>query len=370
MITYKNQLTVAQSFLFNASGVTENTPSEYRFTGSYNGPTGSFSGSYFVNVPKIGERGVYRRAAKRLWDLKLRWGSGPNVPRSIIEIAGDELIIESHTISSLSGEDGPTTAIVYRTDNLMVADLRYKELEPIVGAGGSTQTSFSSFWGDGPGRVRFETSHQDDLGEFAVTRGVIVLKGNPKAEMPKRVFTRFTIDFEKPENVQEDEFLLTGGFKGKVELTDYRLDLPYDPREKLSNLKNEIVTDLLELEYEIQDEINTAFINFRKLPSAEKLPMTIEAPKKDLVVHLRPTVAGGLHISGVYDRQASLCNHSWCNLSQTGCVHNWFWDCSCVTVNFPAPGTTSCTHKPCSYGSGNVGPASTDFSIEIGPGEW
>ncbi len=213
--------TGAVDFSVKASGVTQGESSSYELLGQIDTDDGSFEGSYVFDVPGQVGPDTWRAAAKRGWDLKLRWGR-PTNPPPIHEVGNFDLSIISETTMADTGARFSSDAEISGGPEVLDIALRYEEPAQRDGEGGLKQVSFSTFAGDGPGRILFQTSHYDDDGEFAQTRGVIRLTGAPKAQMDKPVHTMFTMLFEPGEDRRK------GRFTGQTEVIPARPDLPRD----------------------------------------------------------------------------------------------------------------------------------------------
>lgn len=208
-------------FVIQANGLTGRVESAYDMRGQIDTQNGAFEGSYEFDVPGGITAGTWRAAAKRGWDLKLRWGTPANPP-PIAVLGNFELTIESWTTMNDTGARFPSEAVIGGGPERLSIDLTYKEPAPHGGEEGRQQTSYSTFAGDGPGRILFQTSHHDDAGEFAVTRGVIHLNGAPEAELAEPVHTQFTMVFEPGKDAHK------GRFNGQTEVVEHRPDLPDD----------------------------------------------------------------------------------------------------------------------------------------------
>ena len=93
-----------------AQGITGDRASSSTFSGQFDETTGEFSGGFDFDLVADPEGVVWRCAYKRLWSVKLCWGSGPTIPQAILERGGFDLIVESWTTSLFSGPDHPSFA--------------------------------------------------------------------------------------------------------------------------------------------------------------------------------------------------------------------------------------------------------------------
>ncbi|MBV2360043.1 hypothetical protein KUH32_09675 [Thalassococcus sp. CAU 1522] len=206
-------------FAIDARGTSGGRDSAYAMRGQIDERDGSFQGTYDFNLSGDIGAGTWRAAAKRGWDLKLRWGTPANPPPLAV-FGGFDLTIESTTVMVETGAEFATSARIGGNRQALEIALRYAEPAQHGGSGGLEQTSFSTFAGDGPGRVLFQTSHHDETGEFATTRGVIRLVGAPQARMEKPVHTQFVMVFAPGPDPRR------GRFKGQTTVIDRRPDLP------------------------------------------------------------------------------------------------------------------------------------------------
>ncbi|MGB5967304.1 MAG: hypothetical protein WBG70_03155 [Spirulinaceae cyanobacterium] len=355
--------------LIFGKGIVNDDSIHYEMNAQVDSNTGKFSGNYKIDSDGLIGKGIFRRAAKRLWDLKLKLGgTGPNIPQSIYELGGFDLTINSKTTHLSDGESYDSFTRVSGIENLAQIDIIFKESSMGNAPESPLQISYSIFENARPGQVRFLTHHRDDQGEHSITQGMIFMNGNPTGVLPTTIRTNFYVEFD-PLSDAEVCKSIGGKFRGGIKIIEEDSTLPYNPADYFRTYDHKVSGAGAVVLYKYVPEISTLGIEFERYPDKEKLPAILNSEDGKLSVLLRSDISGTLHLSALMEVEHAVCNDKMCNVSQTYCVNSPLWRCYCTYFH----GVPTCHHEPCSSrggGGGGVQLGAVDFTAVVPGGEW
>jgi hypothetical protein len=134
-------------------GMVDDDSIRYAINARIDSQTGEFSGTYKIDGGDLVGNGLFRRAAKRMWDLKLKLGgTGPNIPQSIYELGGFDLSIDSITTHLNDGNAYESFTRVGGTEHVAQIDIVFHESAMGSEPSFPLQASFSTFANAGQGR--------------------------------------------------------------------------------------------------------------------------------------------------------------------------------------------------------------------------
>jgi hypothetical protein len=356
-------------FFIYGTGMTGEAATNYVFSGAFDDNAGAFSGRFDIGFPATEESDAIRRAAARIWELNLR-RSLPSDDHSIAELGGHDLVIES--VTTILGAGG-YESFAQVSGSGVFFDVAARFQEPNIGNGSveHTQESVTTFWGDGPSRVRFEAVHRDANGEHSITRGLIHLNGKPEAVLDRPINMQSSVTFLPDRRASEAGASLRGAFSGMVKVTSYRRDLPYNPAEVFSGPGTQIVDDRVDFTYQLVEEISTINLDVKRYPKAADLPFTVTSEDGKLLATFSRTSRGGLLVAGTVQHASLPCPNRMCNSTATACVAGPLMWCFCGRINGPRGPVLHCSHGTCSGGGGGVvQPGASAFSAELPSGSW
>jgi hypothetical protein len=348
-------------------GMVDDDSIRYAINARIDSQTGEFSGTYKIDGGDLVGNGLFRRAAKRMWDLKLKLGgTGPNIPQSIYELGGFDLSIDSITTHLNDGNAYESFTRVGGTEHVAQIDIVFHESAMGSEPGFPLQASFSTFANAGPGQIRFVTHHRDGQGEHSTTEGTIRLNGNPRGMLPATIKTNFHVEFEPTSNAEGGQSV-SGRFRGGVEIIDDEGPSPYNPAEYFRSYDYKVSGAGAVVLYKYVPEISTFGIGFERYPDKEQLPAILRSEDGKFSVSLRSDASGSLHLSALMEVEHAVCNNKRCSVSQTYCVTAPLMRCYCTYFG----GVSQCYHEPCpSGGGGGVEPSAVDFTAVVPGGEW